>query len=179
MKTSDLLQVNLTTTSEPVKTGRLASYYPALLSPPGGGYKTLADLQEAYPKHMLVEPEDRNGNPPGELYDVVNEDQEVVARYRWTLGGGWLQELKMQWSVSGDYVTALAVQDLEDFPHKARMNVSEAMRLGVALTAYLMDGEASHTYRARVLDLLNAIVEGGYADDYVKVTGDGVVILTL
>lgn len=170
LKSSDLPHLSLTTTAEPVRSGRASSTYPVLVLPP---YESIGDIKNAHPGMAIREPTDRHQNPIPGVLEVV-KGKKKIARYRHHPRFGWLEEIKIIWTVESDYPSALSAGTISNIKQQGRLNISAAMRFGLGLVAYVLGNTAPHI-RADLLDTVMAILEQG-DNQYIQIENGQIVL---
>lgn len=177
-----LTDMNLTTTSTPVRSGRNPAYYPILvLLVDGCQIDDINQVLKLYPAGAYLKEVGDRHRVLDDIYDiekpVIWHGQRIrrkLARYRYHPDHGWLEEITQTWTVNADYPTALASGMITDFEDQGAINMTAAMRFGIQIVSLLL-GNNDSAVRGEILDLLAKImVRTG--DDFpprVEVDGDG------
>lgn len=163
MKLKDLLKYEITTTQEPVRSGRNPAVWPVLIVPhPDLPNDTIYQVADRYSQSYVERPKDNTGKPMAGVYDIYQEgDDKRVARYRWHPDHGWCIEVQTTWTVSSDYPSVKAALHLLTCETEAPINVSVAMRLGVGLAA-ILTGADDDLLTKTVSDLLAELNIGDF-----------------
>lgn len=161
MKSEDIIQLQFTTTPEPVRSGRNGAFYPILLVRPEKLF-TIYKVMKRYYSHekekFARHPHDNGGQPIESIYDIIAYPAQKIARYRWHEELGWLEEVTSTWSVTADYPTIEAIKCVSSLADQGAMNVAVAMRFGVQLVAILL-GDDSVALKAEVLKSLMSLMD--------------------
>lgn len=177
MKSRDFAAMKLTTTPEPVRSGRNPAFYPILVLRPER-YAGIGEVLRQYPAGSQVrEPLDRHKHPIPGIYDIMPDaGRKRLARYRWHDAFGWLEEISPVWTVNGDYPTVLAVSQISDLEDQGVLNIATVMRFGAQLAAMLL-GNADSAVRADILDVLAKItMRSQDVADRVEIFDDQIVL---
>lgn len=135
MKLKDLMNREVITTQEPVRSGRNVCFWPVLLIPHADEPNdTIYRVADRYEKSCVDWPKDNTGKPMAGVCDILDENDKRIARFRHHPDHGWLEEVQTTWTVSSDYPSVKAALYLLT---QGKPNVSVAMRLGLILSALL------------------------------------------
>lgn len=155
-KSKNFANINLTTTPQPIRSGRNSAYFPALILLPDNPME-INQVLPRYPDGAYLKQISDRHQVRSNLYDILSKDDRKLARYRKHPQHGWLEELSTTWTVNGDHPTILASGTIANSEDQGSLNITTAMRFGTQLIALLM-GNSDPAIRNEVLHVLAKIV---------------------